>query len=106
MDVSLRQHAKGTIVDIHGDVDMRSSAELLKRLETATTDVDGIFVVNLGNVSFMDSSGIAVLIETLKNLKKRNVSMVLVAMNQNIREVFNLSRLDQVFTILDSEEAL
>ena len=56
-------------------------------------------LVNLSDVKYMDSSGVATLIEGLQQSKKYDGRFILVGLLPNVREVFELTRLDKVFEI-------
>lgn len=60
---------------------------------------DGHLVIDLGEVSFMDSSGLSVLISALKAVQLRQGKIALCGLNANLRALVELTRLHQVFTI-------
>ena len=62
-----------------------------KRIENLLVDLDG--------VSYMDSSGVATLVEALQLMNKRRGRLKLFNLKPAIRDVFELSRLDKVFDI-------
>jgi len=61
-------------------------------------------VVNLSKVRYMDSSGVASLVEGLKASRDLGSRFILVGLSTSAREVLQLSRLLKVFEIYDSEE--
>lgn len=64
-------------------------------------------VVDLGNVEFVDSSGLGALIATLKVLRARDGDMVLANVTEAVRSVLEITRLLRVFDVYDTpEEAL
>jgi len=95
---SARQDGQ-TWVRVAGEVDMNSAPDLRRELRTAV-DAGHPVRVHLGGVSYMDSAGIAVLIEGLQWCKRGGVDFALVAMPHAVRVVVELARLDTVFTIL------
>ena len=63
--------------------------------------------VNLGGVSYIDSSGIATLVEGLQIARSTNRRFVLFGLKKGAREVLELARLDKIFDIRATEiEAL
>ena len=60
--------------------------------------------LNLKNVRYIDSSGIASLVEGLKASRDQGSRMILYGLNTTVREVMELSRLQRIFEIYDSEE--
>ncbi len=61
-------------------------------------------ILNLSQVPYVDSSGIASLVEGLQEAKKKNARFVLVGLNESPRHVLELTRLLNVFEIAASEE--
>jgi anti-sigma B factor antagonist len=61
-------------------------------------------VVDLQDVRYMDSSGVATLIEGYKLCQKNNGRFVLAGLKPEVREVFELTRLDRVFEIYDTSQ--
>ena len=81
------------------DVDLDSSPLLRERLVELTDAHEKAVVVDLENVKYMDSSGIATLVEALQKIKKYGGQLWLTNLSDTVRSVFELSRLDRVFDI-------
>ena len=62
-------------------------------------------VLNLSKVPYMDSSGIAVLVETLKELRKVGGKLVLTELQPRVRGVLEIARLDSIFHIAADDQA-
>jgi len=60
--------------------------------------------LNLKGVRYIDSSGIASLVEGLKASRDMGSRMILYGLNTTVREVMELSRLQRIFEIYESEE--
>ncbi len=87
------------IVTVEGSVDMFTSPDLLdKLLPFFKKGVKGI-IVDLSAVTFMDSSGIATLVEGLQWSKKDGKKFVLTGLGGNVTNAFKLTKLDNVFDI-------
>ena len=64
-------------------------------------------LVDLSRVNYIDSYGVASLVEALQNARKRGSELVLVAVSESAMRVFKLARLETVFTIFETlDEAL
>lgn len=61
-------------------------------------------VVNLEDVSRIDSSGLGILTGLLKRTKGRSIELALCALSEMEKEVFEISRLDRLFLIYDTEK--
>lgn len=107
MTVQMRILDKVAILDCSGEIDLYSSPRLREAL-LAEIRVDGPSVlVNMSEVSYIDSSGIATLVEGLQLSRQTKTRLGLYGLRQNARSVLELARLYKVFTIFDGEaEAL
>ena len=105
MQISIRRVDSATIVDVSGDIDLASSPELRKALLQEVRDNRKPRVVmNLSAVRYIDSSGVASLVEGLKASRDIGSRFILVGLSGPAREVLQLSRLVKVFEIYDTEE--
>ena len=105
MEIAARRADKITIFDISGHIDLATSPELRKALlHEIHEQRRARVVVNLTAVGYMDSSGLASLIEGLKASRDTGSRFVLFGLNTTLREVFHISRLTTFFEIYDSEE--
>ena len=84
-----------------GDVDMAHSPSLRSALRSAQEGKPPRLVVNLTDVRYMDSSGLATLVESMRSAKNARTSMVLCGMNPKVKAIFEIARLDQFFTGVD-----
>lgn len=108
MQISIRRVENVTIVDISGDIDLANSPEVRKALlrEVRENRMPRV-VLNLSDVRYIDSSGVASLVEGLKASRDMGSRFILFGLTGHAREVLQLSRLLKVFEIYDTEvEAL
>jgi len=107
MTVSSRAVEGGFVVDAQGDVDMQSSPKMREELRKLVAQKPGLIVVSLKDVSYIDSSGLATLVECLQSSRKIDARMVLTGVGETIKDIFELSGLNRVFDIKKNEgEAL
>ncbi|GJL55049.1 MAG: anti-sigma factor antagonist [Nitrospirales bacterium] len=103
MEHSVHVQPNGHIVSFSGEIDLENSpaarTRLLEVVEYATT----VFV-DLTAVTYMDSSGIASLVEAYQRAKKTNVAFVLISTSPAVLRVLQMARLDKVFTIHETLE--
>lgn len=95
---------ESSIVTLTGDVDLRHSPALRKALMELMFDRRPV-VVDLSGVTYVDSSGIAGLVEAYQMARKNGTTFALAAISDPVRRVLQLARLDRVFTIADTVEA-
>lgn len=106
MEHEVRTEGKFTVVVLKGDVDMGRSP-LARKLILDSLERNLPLLVELSGVGYMDSSGVASLVEGLQLAKKRNLGFALAGASQPVMNVLRLARLDRVFTIhLTLEDAL
>ena len=90
------------VIVVRGEVDLNSSPELRTALTTDMPNGTQGIAVHLGEVAYMDSSGVATLIEGLRDATAKKIDFVLIAPSQAVFKVLQLSRLDSVFTIQEA----
>ncbi len=103
MDHNISENGGATVVSFSGDIDLQTSPDARKVLLGVVGNGTSI-LVDLGNVGYIDSSGVASLVECLQNAKKAGQKMALVSLSDGTMRVLQLARLDRVFTICDTVE--
>jgi anti-sigma B factor antagonist len=103
MNLSHRTSENARIIDIAGDVDLRGSPDLRKMLFEALKESPKV-AVNLTAIRYIDSSGIATLLEALKESQRLKRELVLFGMNKRVHDVFKLTHVIQIFQVVDTEE--
>lgn len=99
-----RWEKKTAVVDVAGDIDMHSSADLQKGLQEILKKKPEKILINLTDVPYMDSSGVASLVKLLSSARKSNITLVLFGLSKRVKAVFDITRLTTVFKICDTEE--
>ena len=104
MQIDARPATGGTILDITGDIDLAHSPAMRKALlqEIKEKKTPKVFL-NLEKVRYIDSSGIASLVEGLKASRDQGSRLILYGLSKTVREVMELSRLQKIFEIHESE---
>jgi anti-sigma B factor antagonist len=105
VQISARYVDKTTILDISGDIDLAHSSELRRIVliefrEKRTPRV----ILNLLEVNYIDSSGVASLVEGLKASRDVGSRLILFGLSTIAHEVLQLSKLLTIFEIYDTEE--
>lgn len=105
MHIVARNSVVGVILDLSGDIDLANSPTMRKALlgEIKEKHTRKLFL-NLKNVRYIDSSGIASLVEGLKASRDNGARLILYGLSASVREVMELSRLQKIFEIYDNEE--
>lgn len=90
------------VLGLSGEIDMYSSPELRKALLGIIKKKPTEVIVDLGDVTYIDSSGIATFVEGLKAVRLYNGKLKLAAINDHIMDIFRFAKLDTVFETYDT----
>lgn len=93
---------KGCLIHVRGEVDLYSSPELREALVGEWPTGLVLVCVDLSEVPYMDSSGVATLVEGLRAAKAQGATFALVSPSAQVLKVLQLARLDSVFEIRES----
>ncbi len=95
----------GTMLTLQGEIDLSQSPTVRASLLEMAQAKPQRLIVDLTAVSYMDSSGVATLVEALQQQRKNKGQMILCGLQPKVRSIFEIARLDLVFTIVDNAEA-
>jgi anti-sigma B factor antagonist len=95
---STEQQGDWAVVKLGGEVDLSWSQQARKAVLDALGKAQKV-AVNLAAVTYIDSSGIAALVEGFQNARGKGQTFVLVAVSDPVLAVLRLARLDKVFAI-------
>jgi anti-sigma B factor antagonist len=90
-----------TVIALTGEVDLKFSPKAREQILKHLSRKDHV-LVDLSGVSYIDSSGVASLVEGLQYAKSNNLQFGIVGASPTALKVLKLAKLDQVFTIYDS----
>ncbi len=98
MAYEVRSQGDTTIVALSGDVDLDSSPKVRTVLLESVREKRGV-LVEMSAVSYIDSSGVASLVEAYQTARNGSTTFALVAVSDAAMRVLELARLDRVFSI-------
>ncbi|MHC4946667.1 MAG: STAS domain-containing protein [Planctomycetota bacterium] len=104
IEVNTEIRDDATIVRPQGEIDLSRSPSLRHHLDQAQDRGPGKLIVDLGEVPYMDSSGVATLVEAMQVARRRGSRLILCGMQERVKSIFEIARLDMVFTIVESME--
>jgi anti-sigma B factor antagonist len=96
-----------TVVDVDGQLIVGNRQELKQRILQELEKGERKFVIDFSRTGYIDSSGLGVLVSLSKKIRERGGELRLAALNEDLRTLFELTKLDTLFQIADNrEEAL
>lgn len=104
MKSEVTTQGQAVVVAFAGDIDLENSPKARQTLLDCVGK-SGKVVVDLSGVGYIDSSGIACLVEAYQAARKKSASFALAAVSESTLRVLKLARLDKVFTITPTVEA-
>jgi anti-sigma B factor antagonist len=97
--------SNGTVFPLEGEIDLHISPAVAISLQEIISKKPARLLVDLSRVSYVDSSGLAVLIDAMQKVQKYGGTFGVVGMQESVRSIFEIARLDQVFRIFPTVEA-
>ncbi len=89
------------VFQVDGEINISSSPELKKQFEKQTSKK---VVVDLLKVAYIDSSGLATLVEILKRTKSQSGSLVLSGLSDKVKSLFEITKLDKLFQVSATQD--
>ena len=92
------------IIKPQGEIDLSRASSFRNLLAQAIDDADARVVVDLRQVPYMDSSGLATLVEAMQLSRRTDTRLVLFGLQEKVRSIFEIARLDAIFTITETQD--
>ena len=93
------------VVPLVGEIDLHVSPQIGAQLAALIKQKPAKLVVDLSKVTYIDSSGLAVLIEAMQNVGGYGGTFALTGLQDGVRPIFEIARLDQIFRIFPDNAA-
>jgi anti-sigma B factor antagonist len=95
------------VVDVDGQLIVGNRPELKQKVLDELESGERKFLIDFANTGYIDSSGLGVLVSLSKKIREQSGELRLANLNEDLRTLFELTKLDTLFNIADSrEEAL
>ncbi len=104
LDIQTEEITDGVILRPTGEIDLSCASMLRKRLGEVQETKPLRLIIDLSAVPYMDSSGVATLVEAMQIARRNGSKLVLSGLQVKVRSIFEIARLDMIFTIVDSVE--
>ena len=99
------QTERPNVFPLEGEIDLHVSPGIATSLKSMIADKPKQLVVDLSRVTYIDSAGLAILIETMQNMNGYGGKSSLAGLQEGVRPIFEIARLDQVFRIYPDVDA-
>lgn len=103
MKYNLRSENDFDILELSGEIDLHYSPDLREQILAALKKRRPL-LIDMANVSYIDSSGIASLVEGFQTAKSGKLAYGLLKISEPAMQVLTLTRLDRVFSLYDNVE--
>ena len=97
MEVSVEQKGTVAVVKVSGVVDLSKSPALRERMLALVREGCKGLVIDMSGVKYLDSSGMATLVDMLNRLEDKGGNMVVTGLPKEMRQMFRITHLDQRF---------
>ena len=98
-------HPQTGILALEGEIDLHRSPQIKETLEPLVAQKMKRILVDFSAVTYIDSSGLAVMIETLQRIQSYGGKFAMFGLRDSVRSIFEIARLDQIFSIFANEAA-
>ena len=104
---AVRHQGQVVIMELAGEIDMKCSAKIKDKFKEIFSRKPHSVIVDMTEVSFMDSSGLAVLVGALKRSRINNSELKLAGLTKEVKDIFEICKLETIFQFFDTtDEAL
>ena len=93
------------VLPLKGEIDLHVSPSVTASLNAMIEKKPRRLVVDLSDVTYIDSAGLAALIEAMQKVEGYGGKFLLAGLQETVRSIFEISRLDQVFQIFPDVRA-
>ncbi len=95
---------KSVLLHLRGRLDGQTCTALQLQLSALEASRFNLWILDLAQIDFIDSSGIAALVAALKLASKRRCRLAICNLHPSVRLIFEITQLDQVMECLEAEE--
>lgn len=104
IEVKTRVVDDTTILSPVGEIDLSRAPSLRMHITAVQAKRPHRLIIDLTAVPYMDSSGVATLIEAMQIARRSGGKLVLCALQEKVRSIFEIARLETVFTIVSTAD--
>jgi anti-sigma B factor antagonist len=102
MDITTTKRGNVSVISVVGRFDAYNATDFKSALQSALTQTRNV-IVNMADISFMDSTALATLVQGMKHCRQQGGDLRLCSPQEAVRIIFELTRLDKAFSMYDAE---
>ena len=102
MGFQMERLGEVTVVDVEGQLIVGNRQKLKEKVLEQLENGARKFVIDFSNTGYIDSSGLGVLVSLSKKIREQGGELRLADLNEDLRTLFELTKLDTLFKIADS----
>src|SRR5947209_10768497 len=95
-------HDGRRLIAVRGELDLFTAPELRTKINDTIDEGARELIVDLSDTTFLDSTGLGVLIAALKRMRSCSGELVIVDSTSNLSKTFRVAGVDQIMTIVSS----
>ena len=104
IETSLRHRENVPILDVAGEIDIYTTPQFKEAVSAAIEEGQAAIIINMTNVTYMDSSGFGTLLSATKRLRPVNGGLYLSGCNDAITRMLQITRLNTIFGVYGTED--
>lgn len=104
MQIKEKKINQADVLELFGEIDINNSPEFRKVFDRLIKEDRKKILLNFSQISYIDSSGLATLVEMLQRLKRIGGILRLCNLSEKVKGLFEITKLDKLFSIFASEE--
>lgn len=105
MQIEVEKKNEVAVVSVSGSLDVSVQKNLKEELQQISETQEKDIILDLSQVSFIDSSCLGAMVALAKQLRQNRGDIKLTHLNDDVRSIFQITRLDKVFEIFDDNAA-
>lgn len=105
MNVGIATVNNSVVVSADGELDIMSAPQVDQVLTDAIGQANSRLVLDLSDVTFMDSTGLGIVVKALKRCREKSLEFRVVVTNERVRKVFEITGLDSIISLSDALDA-
>lgn len=103
MEIKFNQKNEDIIISLAGSLDIYTATEFKNFVESKTKNAKKV-IINMEDLNYIDSSGIGILIRTMKYIKELDIPFIVAQIPEQVNKIFKVAGLLNYFQIMETED--